>query len=127
MLHHFPSSITAGLSLKVEVNADDFPAPDWTLTAVIRGPSSIDLEAVAAGTGHLFSVTAATTSTWIAGTYAVSVRAVSGDDVLELVPLAQRDQQGQHHAETGEDRSRHEVGREDRRVPTGQVRHGEVQ
>ncbi len=84
MLHHFPSTITAGLSLKVEVHADAYQAPEWTLTAIIRGPSSVDLSAIALGSGHLFSETAVTTAAWIAGVYAVSIRAVSGADVHEL-------------------------------------------
>lgn len=84
MLQNFPTSITAGLSLKCDVIADDFPAPDWVLTAILRGPASIDLVAGASGTGHAFSETAATTGTWAPGLYAVSVRATSGDDVHEI-------------------------------------------
>tara|TARA_R100001143_G_scaffold1966_4_gene4759 strand:+ start:21775 stop:22314 length:540 start_codon:yes stop_codon:yes gene_type:complete len=84
LLHQFPSSVTAGLSIKAEVHVDAYPAPEWTLTAIIRGPSSIDLEAAPLGSGHLFAETAAVTSGWDAGTYAVSVRAVSGEDVHEV-------------------------------------------
>lgn len=84
MLQNFPTSITAGLSLKCEVVTDDFPAPDWELTAILRGPASINLTAVTSGTGHVFSETAATTSAWEPGLYAVSVRATSGEDVHEV-------------------------------------------
>ena len=84
MLTYFPDSISAGLSLKFEVISDDYPAPDWELTAILRGPASIDLTAAASGTGHVFSETAATTGTWVPGLYAVSLRATSGDDVHEL-------------------------------------------
>jgi len=84
LLQNFPTSITAGLSLKCEIVAVDFPAPDWELRTILRGPTAIDLVAVAAGTGHLFSETAATTQGWEAGLYAASVRAVSGDDAHEI-------------------------------------------
>lgn len=84
MLQNFPTSITAGLSLKCEVVTDDYPAPDWELTAILRGPASIDLTAVVSGTAHVFAETAATTGAWQPGLYAVSVRATSGDDVHEV-------------------------------------------
>lgn len=72
------------MSLKCEVFSDQFPAPEWVLKAILRGPSQIDLVADAAGTGHVFAETAATTGGWAAGLYAVSIRAVSGDDVHEI-------------------------------------------
>lgn len=84
MLQHFPTSITAGLSLNCEVFSDQFPAPEWVLKAILRGPSQIDLVADAAGTSHVFAETATATGGWAAGLYAVSIRAVSGDDVHEL-------------------------------------------
>ncbi len=84
MLQNFPTSITAGLSLTCEVITDDYPAPGWVLRAVLRGPASIDLTAAARGTGHVFSATAAITGTWEPGLYAVSVRAISGEDIHEL-------------------------------------------
>ena len=84
MLQNFPTSITAGLSLKCEVVTEDYPAPDWELTAILRGPALINLTAVASGTRHMFSETAATTGAWQPGLYAVSVRAKSGDDVHEV-------------------------------------------
>ena len=37
------------------------------------------------------------------------------------------DQQRQHHREAGEDGAGDEVGREDRGVPAGQLRHREVE
>jgi hypothetical protein len=84
MLQNFPTSITAGLSLKCEVITEDYPAPDWELTAILRGPASIDMAAVASGTGHMFSETAATTGAWEPGLYAASVRATFGDHIHEV-------------------------------------------
>jgi hypothetical protein len=84
LLQNFPTSITAGLSLKREIVTDKFPAPEWELSAILRGPSSIDLRATASGTAHLFAETAATTGGWAPGLYAVSIRATSGADIHEL-------------------------------------------
>jgi hypothetical protein len=84
LLTHFPSLITAGLSLKTEVVLDDYPAPTWSLRAILRGPAQIDLVSAAAGTGHLLSAGAAATANWTAGLYALSLRAASGDDVFEV-------------------------------------------
>ena len=46
--------------------------------------------------------------------------------VLEAEDPAHRDHHRQHHREAREDGAGHEVGREDRRVPAGHDRHGEV-
>jgi hypothetical protein len=80
----FPNSIAAGLSFKREVVSDLYPAPDWELRAILRGPASIDLVAVASGTAHAFATPASGTGVWQAGQYAYSIRAHSGDDVHEL-------------------------------------------
>ena len=64
--------------------SDEYPAPDWALTAILRGPGAIDLTAGVSGTAHVFAETAATTSTWTAGLYAVSLRVAAGDEVFEL-------------------------------------------
>ena len=84
MLQFFPEKITAGLSLKCEFAAEDHPAPLWQVSAILRGPQAIDLIADASGTGHLFTQTAVQTGAWAPGTYAVSIRATSGDDVHEI-------------------------------------------
>ncbi len=84
LLQNFPTSITAGLSLKCEVVAGNYPAPDWVLTAILRGPAAINLTATASGTGHVFAATAVTTAGWEPGLYAASVRATSGDEVHEI-------------------------------------------
>ena len=51
---------------------------------------------------------------------------VDRDDVLELVALADDDQQVDDQRHAREDRARHEVGREDRAVPARHLRHREV-
>ena len=47
---------------------------------------------------------------------------VQRDDVFQPEPLAGRDQQRAHHREAREHGAGDEVGREDRRVPAGQLR-----
>lgn len=84
MLQQFPTSITAGLNLRADVGTTDYPAPEWELLAILRGPAQIDLTAVAYGDVHQFVETAATTAGWLAGRYAVSIRATLGDDVYEV-------------------------------------------
>ncbi len=48
------------------------------------------------------------------------VEVPEGDDVLEAERRAADHHERQHHGEPGEDRARHEVGWEDRRMPSGQ-------
>ncbi len=50
-----------------------------------------------------------------------------GDDLLELEHRPGGDDERHHHRKTGEDRPCNEVGREDRRMPTGNDRHREVE
>ena len=45
------------------------------------------------------------------------VEVPQGDDVADAVEPPHGHHQRQHHREAGEDRARHEVRREDRRVP----------
>ena len=49
------------------------------------------------------------------------------DIIFEGQYLTCYHQQGLHHCETGEDRTRNEVGREDRRMPAGNYGSGEVE
>ncbi|RKW39818.1 MAG: hypothetical protein D8H96_12015 [Lautropia sp.] len=61
-----------------------YPAPEWRLSVVLRGPSVIDLHAVPDGRNHLLYVSATITRGWLHGEYAVSVRAQRGDDIEEI-------------------------------------------
>lgn len=84
VLAQFPTKFQAGLSLSVEVEAPDHPAPEWTLSAVLRGPGQINLTATGADVVHTFAATPATTAAWAAGTYAVSIRAANETDLVEI-------------------------------------------
>ena len=84
VLSQFPKTIQAGLSFRAEIVAADYPAPEWSVTALLRGPSSIDLAAVGDANTHTFSAPGAHTSAYQAGQYVVSVRVTDGVDVFEL-------------------------------------------
>ena len=81
---HLPTSITAGTTFDRTVILTAYPAPDWAVLAYLRGPQSIDLESVADGSNHRFTVPALETAGWAAGEYWYSLRATNGVDVVEV-------------------------------------------
>lgn len=88
-----PAKITAGLSFQVGLCDPAHPAPDWEVKAYLRGQANLDLTAAAVGTNHEFSLDAATTAEWEAGTYWYVLRASKGavvqqieTGVLEVLP-----------------------------------------
>jgi len=84
MAELFPNGIQAGLTLRRLVVQPAYPAPEWQLSVVLRGPSVIDLLAVPDGRNHLLHVPATITQGWLHGEYAVSVRMQRGDDIEEI-------------------------------------------
>lgn len=84
MLKQFPNQIKAGLSLNAEISAPEFPAPDWTVTAILRGPSVLDLNAAGTGARHVFAESGSETAAYKPGKYSVSLRASCGGDVREI-------------------------------------------
>lgn len=80
----FPKEVQAGLSLKVTIDAPTFLAPEWSLTAHLRGQSAIDITAQGLGTAFTFSVPASVTANYAPGLYAFSIRASDGTDVFEV-------------------------------------------
>lgn len=84
MLDQFPKEIKAGVSLIATIEAPLHLAPAWSVTAMLRGPSKIDLVATGDGSAHEVKATALTTATWEPGRYAVTIRASNGEDVFEL-------------------------------------------
>lgn len=60
------------------------PAPAWTITLHLRGPSQIDLTGAPDGAGFTFAATAATTAGWAPGEYWWTLRATNGADVVEI-------------------------------------------
>lgn len=78
-----PPEITAGLDFQATVELPDYPATDWTGKLLLRGPQSIDLDATADGTTHVFTADAATTATWKPGDYWYSLRVSQGAAIKE--------------------------------------------
>lgn len=80
----FPPRLTAGLTFRHTVVQAAYPAPDWVLSAVLRGPGAYTLRADGEGAAHRFHAAANVTAAWLHGTYAYSVRASRGADIVEL-------------------------------------------
>ena len=80
----FPDEIAAGLDFSAVLILPRYPALVWLVTAIIRGPSSIDLDAVGLDQAHTFSAAADVTETWGAGLYRYSVRATNGASLVEV-------------------------------------------
>lgn len=77
---NFPAEATAGLNFQALANY----AVGWVLTALLRGPAALTLTATVEAGAYTFAAKGGDTAAWTPGLYAVSVRATSGDDVLEL-------------------------------------------
>lgn len=82
--HLIPTSLTAGLTLGLVLQPPNHPAPTWSLVLVLRGPSAVDITSAPAGTGHALSASALDTKGWLPGSYSYSLRALAGDDAVEL-------------------------------------------
>jgi hypothetical protein len=78
-----PDRITAGLTFQATVVSREYPAPDWAMLAIIRGPQAINLNSTPNGADHVFSADAITTNSWAAGDYWYSLRAIQGTAVME--------------------------------------------
>ena len=79
-----PDNITAGLTLDLRATLPAYPAPEWALSVIMRGPQAIDLTGTADGDAHLVQVDAATTAAWAAGSYWFSVRVTDGTAVYQV-------------------------------------------
>ena len=81
---NFPEKIGAGLTFDVLLTLTAYPAPDWSVTVYLRGPSAIDLQAVAEGSQHRIHADATTTASWAAGEYWYTMRATRAGEVVEI-------------------------------------------
>ncbi len=80
----FPSIFSAGLTFDRTVTLTAYPATEWALSAVLRGPGVIDMDAQAVNGQHRFLVPATETGAWEPGDYWFSIRATRGDEVAEV-------------------------------------------
>lgn len=79
-----PNKFSAGLTFNRVATLTAYPAPDWVLSALLRGPSEIDFSAEPSGSGHRFVVSAAETAAWAPGRYWYSIRATRDGEVAEV-------------------------------------------
>lgn len=79
-----PARITAGLNFQACLTLPDHPAPDWDARLYVRGVESIDLQATASGTDHVFAADADTTKDWKPGHYWYVIRVTRGTDVDQV-------------------------------------------
>lgn len=84
MTCNLPDKIGAGLTFSALLTLTAYPAPAWAVSVLLRGPSVINLEAVAEGSQHRIKADATTTGNWQPGVYWYSMRATRGDDVVEV-------------------------------------------
>jgi enamine deaminase RidA (YjgF/YER057c/UK114 family) len=80
----FPASFSAGLNFDKTAILTAYPAPDWSLSAILRGPSAINFTSQPVENAHRLLVSAAETAGWTPGAYTYSLRATCGDDVVEV-------------------------------------------
>lgn len=80
----FPASVSAGLTFDRPAILTAYPAPDWVLSAVLRGPSAIDFTAQAVGNNHRLLVAASETTDWTPGAYTYSLRVARDGEVVEV-------------------------------------------
>ena len=86
VLSDFPSSIDAGDSLTVALQAPDYPAGTWTLTLEgIAGTASISATATGSGTTHTFTILPATSAAWLPRQYSYRVYATQAGVARERV------------------------------------------
>lgn len=79
-----PQKIGAGLTFNRLADLAGYPAPDWSLSIQLRGPSVITLEAEPEGRQHRVIVGADVTGTWRPGRYWYSARVTRGFEVIEV-------------------------------------------
>lgn len=79
-LTKFPASFTGGDTIKVLIQAADFPAPAWAVTAAFAGPELFTVAAVPDGAAHLVTLATVDTATRKPGVYDWQVYAEAGGE-----------------------------------------------
>ena len=78
-----PASISAGLTLNQVITLPGYPATEWSLTVLLRGPKSINVPTTSEGDRFKIYASAGVTETWPPGNYWYSLRVSRGDDVID--------------------------------------------
>lgn len=80
-----PSKFTAGTTFTQTVTTTAYPATDWSMRVLLRGPQPIDIVGGSDQNIHTLDASATETASWPAGVYWYSVRVTNADgDVVEL-------------------------------------------
>ena len=79
-----PEKFTAGTTFSQLVTLTAYPAPEWGLVLILRGPMGIDLAGVAEGAQHRLAASAAITAEWHPGVYWWAARASRGAEVVQV-------------------------------------------
>lgn len=77
-----PDTIRAGATLDIPVVLTAYPAPDWGLKLILRGPEQIDLDSADDDAAHSLGAAASVTSDWAPGKYWWQLRAIRGAEVV---------------------------------------------
>lgn len=84
MKGQIPASFRAGVTFDHTLKLNQYEAPTWALSVLLRGPAAIDISSQASGQDHQLLVDATTTAAWPAGEYVYSVRAIANGAVMEV-------------------------------------------
>lgn len=79
-----PGEIGAGVTFRATVSLPVYPAPEWSVDLILRGPGQIDLASTADGDNHAFHAAAAASKEWAPGHYRYELRASDGVDVVTV-------------------------------------------
>lgn len=77
-----PAKVSAGLTFDHLATLTAFPAPDWSLSLLLRGPSTIDIPATVEGGQHRFRALPVDSAAWVPGVYRYAIRAVREGEIL---------------------------------------------
>jgi hypothetical protein len=77
-----PTQITAGDSLAVTLSLTDYPAPTWSVSLALAGPSIVSTASVASGTSHALTLTTVQTAALDPGLYQYRLRATSSTEAI---------------------------------------------
>lgn len=79
-----PDKIGAGLTFDRLITQTAYPAPEWSISVLLRGPGVINLTSTDEGTQHRLTANAAETANWVPGLYSYSARVTNGADTHEI-------------------------------------------
>ncbi|KIC15007.1 hypothetical protein [Leisingera sp. ANG-Vp] len=79
-----PAEIGAGVTFRQTVSLPVYPAPEWSVSLIMRGPSQIDLAGTGEEENHALHALASATADWKPGHYRYELRASKGADVITV-------------------------------------------